>query len=148
MQEVWISCPKCSVSFKELVILNEDYSETELCNYCRSLCEYCEDKKSLVDSNLCGSCQSNLNSNNSNDTALLDMPVSSRSTNSSKHNTDSETQEVPNDSNKLINIVTISASSNDSNYNELEFYEPQDSNVSIDADDDLETELDNSSNLQ
>jgi phosphomannomutase len=76
------------------------------------------------------------------------MPVSSRSTNSSKHNTDSETQEVPNDSNKLINIVTISASSNDSNYNELEFYEPQDSNVSIDADDDLETELDNSSNLQ
>ena len=57
LEQLWISCPNCSVSFKEVILLNGNYSETKLCNYCKSLCEYCEDKKSLPNSNLCQKCQ-------------------------------------------------------------------------------------------
>ena len=56
MHEVWISCPRCSVSFKESIIRNEDYFETNLCVRCKLLCERCEDRPSSVN-NLCQNCQ-------------------------------------------------------------------------------------------
>ena len=55
MQEVWISCLQCSVSFKESVHINADYMETSICGKCQLLCERCGEKPS-TDINLCQSC--------------------------------------------------------------------------------------------
>ena len=58
IHEVWISCPRCSVNYKESVIAGDAYLETSLCSLCRILCEKCEEKPMETNSKLCEYCQS------------------------------------------------------------------------------------------
>jgi len=120
MQQVWISCPRCSVSFKIFVLADGDYSETKLCNYCISLCEYCEEKKSSTDNNICESCQSNLITKYFNNIELSELD---------------QIQELQNDTNSSTYNEIIS----ETYYNKSQI--EQDSNILIDSDDDSEAKI-------
>ena len=63
MNDVWISCPLCSVSFKQCLLKDDVYLETDLCALCKLLCEKCEEKPSVLNSNLCRNCSMQLNIN-------------------------------------------------------------------------------------
>ena len=58
MEQVWITCPRCSVNYKESIVTGDPYNEISLCAICNSLCEKCEDNPKIINNNLCTHCYS------------------------------------------------------------------------------------------
>ena len=58
MEQVWITCPRCSVNYKESIVTGDSYNEISLCAICNSLCEKCEDNPKIINNNLCTHCYS------------------------------------------------------------------------------------------
>jgi len=56
MEQVWITCPRCSVNYKESIVTGDSYNEISLCAIC--LCEKCEDNPKIINNNLCTHCYS------------------------------------------------------------------------------------------